>query len=308
MRNEWPVAELWAFCIGMREKQFCAEPCSAPGHLLNEASLGEAQLQVSGGRPLYCFYFRCSKKKTHTHTHTFSANKTYSKTYFFKKKCKDTVCSSLKLLLYMCVSNVLPLRQGAGRRGYLIDVLSWGGARAHLGGNSGEVGGSSGGVRREPWQELRRSPRPAVPAVPRLGRLSRLAPSAARGSGSASSAMEAERLMVLFGDDSVEVHYTGGSRLLLSPCGSEYLYEAALPAAAHPLQPAETTRQRVAFVVSAYRVCCGQCLRGWERCPSSLRRPRDHPLGSAGVTSLLGNGAAPESWPQQEFLFLSLKK
>ncbi|XP_066194689.1 uncharacterized protein C5orf34 homolog [Sylvia atricapilla] len=65
--------------------------------------------------------------------------------------------------------------------------------------------------------------------------------------------MEAERLMVLFGDDSVEVHYAGGSRLLLSPCGSEYLYEAALPAAAHPLQPAEITRQRVAFVVSAYR-------------------------------------------------------
>ncbi|CAN8220426.1 unnamed protein product [Coccothraustes coccothraustes] len=65
--------------------------------------------------------------------------------------------------------------------------------------------------------------------------------------------MEAERLMVLFGDDSVEVHYAGGSRLLLSPCGSEYLYEAALPAAAHPLQPAETTRQRVAFVVSTYR-------------------------------------------------------
>ncbi|KAJ7424952.1 hypothetical protein BTVI_04328 [Pitangus sulphuratus] len=65
--------------------------------------------------------------------------------------------------------------------------------------------------------------------------------------------MEAEKLMVLFGDDSVEVHYAGGSRLLLSPCGCEYLYEAALPAAAHPLQPAETTRQRVAFVVSAYR-------------------------------------------------------
>ncbi|XP_074992360.1 uncharacterized protein C5orf34 homolog isoform X3 [Calonectris borealis] len=68
-----------------------------------------------------------------------------------------------------------------------------------------------------------------------------------------SGGMEAESLMVLYGDDSVEVHYAGGSRLLLSPCGSEYLYEAALPAAAHPLQPAETTRQRVAFVVSAYK-------------------------------------------------------
>ncbi|XP_071437416.1 uncharacterized protein C5orf34 homolog isoform X2 [Pithys albifrons albifrons] len=65
--------------------------------------------------------------------------------------------------------------------------------------------------------------------------------------------MEAEKLMVLFGDDSVEVHYAGGSRLLLSPCGCEYLHEAALPANAHPLQPAETIRQRVAFVVSDYR-------------------------------------------------------
>ncbi|XP_074022071.1 uncharacterized protein C5orf34 homolog [Numenius arquata] len=65
--------------------------------------------------------------------------------------------------------------------------------------------------------------------------------------------MAAERLMVLFGDGSVEVHYAGGSRLLLSPCGCEYLHRAALPAAAHPLQPAETSRQRVAFAVSAYR-------------------------------------------------------
>ncbi|KAM6302440.1 uncharacterized protein C5orf34 homolog [Podargus strigoides] len=65
--------------------------------------------------------------------------------------------------------------------------------------------------------------------------------------------MEAESLMVLYGDASVEVHYAGGSRLLLSPCGCEYLHEAALPSAAHPLQPAETTRQRTAFVLSAYR-------------------------------------------------------
>lgn len=71
-------------------------------------------------------------------------------------------------------------------------------------------------------------------------------------------AMAAERLMVLYGDDSVEVHYADGARLLLSPCGSEYLYEEALPAAAHPLQPAESTRQRVPFVLSAYRVRGGR--------------------------------------------------
>lgn len=74
--------------------------------------------------------------------------------------------------------------------------------------------------------------------------------------------MQAERLMVLYGDDSVEVRYAGGSRLLLSPCGCEYLYEAAPPAAAHPLQPAATTRQRVAFALSAYRVRGGQALTG----------------------------------------------
>uniref|UniRef100_A0A672TSD1 Chromosome 5 open reading frame 34 n=1 Tax=Strigops habroptila TaxID=2489341 RepID=A0A672TSD1_STRHB len=60
-------------------------------------------------------------------------------------------------------------------------------------------------------------------------------------------------LMVLYEDDSAELHYAGGDRLLLSPCGCEYRQEAAPPAAAHPLQPARTTRQRTAFVRSAHR-------------------------------------------------------
>ncbi|XP_062477771.1 uncharacterized protein C5orf34 homolog isoform X2 [Pezoporus occidentalis] len=63
----------------------------------------------------------------------------------------------------------------------------------------------------------------------------------------------AERLMVLYGDDSAEVHYAGGARLLLSPCGCEYRYEAARPAASHQLQPAQSTRQRTAFCRSAHR-------------------------------------------------------
>uniref|UniRef100_A0A8B9C183 Chromosome 5 open reading frame 34 n=1 Tax=Anser brachyrhynchus TaxID=132585 RepID=A0A8B9C183_9AVES len=65
--------------------------------------------------------------------------------------------------------------------------------------------------------------------------------------------MAAGGLMALLGDGSVEVRCAGGARLVLSPCGSEYLYEEALPAAAHPLQPAETCRRRVAFVLSAHR-------------------------------------------------------
>lgn len=167
-----------------------------------------------------------------------------------------------------------------------------------------EFGRCSGGARREFGRSPGRSlgARPA-PRFPPCGRLSRLGPSTARGSGSASSAMEAERLMVLFGDDSVEVHYEGGSRLLLSPCGSEYLYEAELPAAAHPLQPAETTRQRVAFVVSAYRVCCGRCLWGRERWPSSLRRPGEHPLGSARVPPCSGTGRPGDHGPNGSSCF-----
>ncbi|XP_072716380.1 LOW QUALITY PROTEIN: uncharacterized protein C5orf34 homolog [Ciconia boyciana] len=85
--------------------------------------------------------------------------------------------------------------------------------------------------------------------------------------------MEAESLMVLYGDDSVEVHYAGGSLLLLSPCCFEYLYEAALPAAAHPLQPAESTRQWVAFVVSAYREQLLRALDFWNKFSSHLYLP-----------------------------------
>ncbi|XP_050802922.1 uncharacterized protein C5orf34 homolog isoform X3 [Gopherus flavomarginatus] len=65
--------------------------------------------------------------------------------------------------------------------------------------------------------------------------------------------MNPESLMILYEDDSVEVHYIDGSRLLLSPCGSEFLFEKALPVSAHPLQPAERIRQRTQFVISTYR-------------------------------------------------------
>lgn len=109
--------------------------------------------------------------------------------------------------------------------------------------------------------------------------------------------MEAERLMVLYGDGAVEVRYAGGSRLLLSPCGCEYLHEAAPPAAAHPLQPAGTSRQRVAFAVSAYRVRGGSALSGpvrdggsspGGRCLAAAanRVSRPHPGPCTGHSSL----------------------
>ncbi|XP_016054162.1 PREDICTED: uncharacterized protein C5orf34 homolog [Miniopterus natalensis] len=59
--------------------------------------------------------------------------------------------------------------------------------------------------------------------------------------------------MVLYEDDSVQVHYVDGSRLQLSPCGSEFLFEKAPPVSAHPLEQPERIRQRTHFVISTYR-------------------------------------------------------
>ncbi|KAK9408572.1 putative protein C5orf34 like [Crotalus adamanteus] len=65
--------------------------------------------------------------------------------------------------------------------------------------------------------------------------------------------MGSESLMILYEDNSVEVHYPDGSRLLLSPCGSEFLFEKAVPPSAHPVQPPERVRQRTPFAISLYR-------------------------------------------------------
>ncbi|XP_070599493.1 uncharacterized protein C5orf34 homolog [Erythrolamprus reginae] len=65
--------------------------------------------------------------------------------------------------------------------------------------------------------------------------------------------MGSESLMIFYEDNSVEVHYADGSRLLLSPCGSEFLFEKAIPPSAHPIQPPERLRQRTPFAISLYR-------------------------------------------------------
>lgn len=65
--------------------------------------------------------------------------------------------------------------------------------------------------------------------------------------------MAAEMQMILYEDDSVQVQYFDGSRLQLSPCGSEFLFEKAPPISAHPLEQPERIRQRTHFVISTYR-------------------------------------------------------
>ncbi|XP_037386035.1 uncharacterized protein C5orf34 homolog [Talpa occidentalis] len=65
--------------------------------------------------------------------------------------------------------------------------------------------------------------------------------------------MAAEVRMILYEDDSVQVQYIDGSRLQISPCGSEFLFEKAPPVSAHPLEQPERIRQRTHFVISTYR-------------------------------------------------------
>nr|BAB25748.1 unnamed protein product [Mus musculus] len=73
--------------------------------------------------------------------------------------------------------------------------------------------------------------------------------------------MAAEVRMVLYEDDSVQVHYACGSTLQLSPCGFEFLFEKALPPSTHPLEQPERIRQRTHFVISNYREQLQRALR-----------------------------------------------
>ncbi|XP_008067792.1 uncharacterized protein C5orf34 homolog [Carlito syrichta] len=65
--------------------------------------------------------------------------------------------------------------------------------------------------------------------------------------------MATEVRMVLYEDDSVQVQYIDGSKLQLSPCGSEFLFEKSPPVSAHPLEQPERIRQRTHFVISTYK-------------------------------------------------------
>ncbi|XP_029433650.1 uncharacterized protein C5orf34 homolog isoform X2 [Rhinatrema bivittatum] len=91
--------------------------------------------------------------------------------------------------------------------------------------------------------------------------------------------MKPEGFFVLYDDDSVDVYNSDGSNLHLSPCGSEFLIEKALPALAHPLQQPERIRQRTQFVISSYKSH-----------PSNISEVRWPSLDDDGCVICLENG------------------
>ncbi|XP_038661871.1 uncharacterized protein C5orf34 homolog [Scyliorhinus canicula] len=102
-------------------------------------------------------------------------------------------------------------------------------------------------------------------------------------------------LMVLYEDDSVEMQFTDGSSLQLSPCGSEFLFEKAPAPSMHPLHSSSRVRQRTSFVISTYKEQVLQALEFRNRFASQPYLAAD--LIAAGKLSNMFFDISEVKWP-----------
>ncbi|XP_072371734.1 uncharacterized protein C5orf34 homolog isoform X2 [Scyliorhinus torazame] len=102
-------------------------------------------------------------------------------------------------------------------------------------------------------------------------------------------------LMVLYEDDSVEMQFTDGSSLQLSPCGSEFLFEKAPAPTMHPLHGSCRVRQRTSFVISTYKEQLLQALEFRNRFTSRPYLAAD--LIAAGELSNMFFDISEVKWP-----------
>ncbi|XP_051535855.1 uncharacterized protein C5orf34 homolog isoform X1 [Myxocyprinus asiaticus] len=110
--------------------------------------------------------------------------------------------------------------------------------------------------------------------------------------------MCAVRFIVMYVDDSVDVYYTDGRRLQLSPCGSEFIIEKHISPTAHPLQARERVRQRTRFAISEYKVLVFNALEFRNKYATHPYLPEE--LITVEFTKAFTDAVTEVKWPASD--------